>query len=333
MEKFYTRWKPKLLNTIKKRKYQYFGHIIRGNEVQRLLMEGRINGKRGRGRPRTMRTDNTSHRILTWYNRLPEGRWATRENIGASGSTGFNISAGWVCASPAGKPSVIHAEWFAWLVFFRSRRRTRPSWKMYSTTGRRLIRNLKSMPTVVFTEQLKLQKETASYHKGSAWCTNRSGAAKEMDATDSTEGLALWGHDELEGNLVQLLQIRAEDYPLLEQWVTNRKYLFSGIVNEQIDLMGQALLRQLLVGIYGAMWYAVMADETRDISSHAQVTVCIRCEGFMKTLSVLSRFQMLWRKPSHQYWRMSSYGATCPSLYAVARPTMGLQICRGESLE
>ena len=56
MEKFYTRWKPKrsLLNTIKKRKCQYFGHIIRGNGVQQMLMEGRINGRRGRGRPRTM---------------------------------------------------------------------------------------------------------------------------------------------------------------------------------------------------------------------------------------------------------------------------------------
>ena len=32
-----------------KKKCQYFGHIIRGNGVQRLLMEGRINGRRGRG--------------------------------------------------------------------------------------------------------------------------------------------------------------------------------------------------------------------------------------------------------------------------------------------
>ena len=31
--------KGSLLNTIKKRKCQYFGHILRGNGVQRLLME------------------------------------------------------------------------------------------------------------------------------------------------------------------------------------------------------------------------------------------------------------------------------------------------------
>ena len=39
--------KRSLLNTIKKRKCQYFGHIIRGDGVQRLLMEGRINSRRG----------------------------------------------------------------------------------------------------------------------------------------------------------------------------------------------------------------------------------------------------------------------------------------------
>ena len=33
----------------KKKKCQYFGHIIRRNGVQRLLMEGRINGRGGRG--------------------------------------------------------------------------------------------------------------------------------------------------------------------------------------------------------------------------------------------------------------------------------------------
>ena len=56
--------KRSLLNTIKNRKYQYFGHIIRGNGVQRLLMVGRINVRRGRGRPRTMWTEN----IKEWRN-------------------------------------------------------------------------------------------------------------------------------------------------------------------------------------------------------------------------------------------------------------------------
>ena len=49
--------KGSLLNTTKERKCQYFGHIIRRDNLQRLLMEGRINGRRGQGRPRTLWTD------------------------------------------------------------------------------------------------------------------------------------------------------------------------------------------------------------------------------------------------------------------------------------
>ena len=60
--------KRSLLNTIKKRKCQYFGHIIRGDGVQRLLMEGRINGRRGRRRPRTMWTDNIKEWTKISYN-------------------------------------------------------------------------------------------------------------------------------------------------------------------------------------------------------------------------------------------------------------------------
>ena len=40
------------LSNIFKRKCQYFGQLIRQNELQRQLLEGKINGKRGRGRPR-----------------------------------------------------------------------------------------------------------------------------------------------------------------------------------------------------------------------------------------------------------------------------------------
>ena len=39
-----------IIKYYQKRKCQYFGPMIRGDDgVQRLLMEGRINGRRGRG--------------------------------------------------------------------------------------------------------------------------------------------------------------------------------------------------------------------------------------------------------------------------------------------
>ena len=54
-----------LMEIIKKRNCEYFGYIIRRpNIIQRLLLEARIDGKRGRGRPRTMWMDN----INDWLN-------------------------------------------------------------------------------------------------------------------------------------------------------------------------------------------------------------------------------------------------------------------------
>ena len=55
----------KLMKIIKKRKCEYFGNFIRRpNSIQRMLLEARIDGKRGRKRPRTMWMDN----IKDWLN-------------------------------------------------------------------------------------------------------------------------------------------------------------------------------------------------------------------------------------------------------------------------
>lgn len=51
------------------------------------------------------------------------------------------------------------------------------------------------------------------------------------------QGLALRGHDESEGNLVQLLLLRSEDCASLKGWLEGKKYLSHEIVNEMICLM------------------------------------------------------------------------------------------------
>ena len=42
--------KQTLLRTIQERKLQYFGHLIRGKGKQKLLMEGKIEGTRRKGK-------------------------------------------------------------------------------------------------------------------------------------------------------------------------------------------------------------------------------------------------------------------------------------------
>ena len=53
--------KRQLLSIIAKRKCKYFGHIIRQNSLQRQLLEGKNEGKRGRGRPRATWIDNIKY--------------------------------------------------------------------------------------------------------------------------------------------------------------------------------------------------------------------------------------------------------------------------------
>ena len=44
--------KRSLIDSIRKRKAKYFGHMIRQNGLQRLLLKVKIYGKEGKGRPR-----------------------------------------------------------------------------------------------------------------------------------------------------------------------------------------------------------------------------------------------------------------------------------------
>uniref|UniRef100_H3A4M8 DUF4371 domain-containing protein n=1 Tax=Latimeria chalumnae TaxID=7897 RepID=H3A4M8_LATCH len=90
------------------------------------------------------------------------------------------------------------------------------------------------------------------------------------------QGMAIRGHDELQGNLQQLLLLRAEDDPGVNAWISNRNYLSHDIVNEMISLMGNALLRSKLHQIRQCRWYAIIADEATDLSKQEQMTICIR---------------------------------------------------------
>ena len=89
------------------------------------------------------------------------------------------------------------------------------------------------------------------------------------------QGLAIRGHNDRDGNLLQLMELRSEDSPGLRRWLDSNHYLSPQIVNEMITLMGNTLLRKLLVRICEARWYSIIADETRDISNKEQLTVTI----------------------------------------------------------
>ena len=53
--------KQTLLRTLQERKLQYFGNLIRGKRTQKLLMEGKTEGSRCRGKQRIWRSD-----VMDW---------------------------------------------------------------------------------------------------------------------------------------------------------------------------------------------------------------------------------------------------------------------------
>ena len=55
-----------LINTIKQRKCAYFGHLIKGDTLQRPLEE-KFNEKRGRGRPRLRCFNNIKEWTEMYY--------------------------------------------------------------------------------------------------------------------------------------------------------------------------------------------------------------------------------------------------------------------------
>jgi hypothetical protein len=63
---------------------------------------------------------------------------------------------------------------------------------------------------------------------------------------------------------MQLLKLRREDDSQLQIWLSDGKYLSPIIINEQIKLMADSVLRGLLTEIRSAPWFSLIADEASD---------------------------------------------------------------------
>ena len=90
------------------------------------------------------------------------------------------------------------------------------------------------------------------------------------------QGLAFRGHNDEEGNFIQLLKSRADDVYGLNSWIRGGHYLSHDIVNEFLDIMVHQILRGLLHNIREAEWFSLIADETRDISGIEQISIFLR---------------------------------------------------------
>ena len=90
------------------------------------------------------------------------------------------------------------------------------------------------------------------------------------------QGVPIQGHDEMDGNLMQLFQLRSNDCPEISNWISERKYFSPDILNEQMALIGLSVLRDGLNEIRSANWFSLIVNEATDISNKEQLNIFIR---------------------------------------------------------
>lgn len=102
------------------------------------------------------------------------------------------------------------------------------------------------------------------------------------------QGLAVKGHEQIEGNLIQLLLLHGEDCSELKQWIKEKHYLLSAM----LSLMCRTITMQLFKEIHKASIYSLIADEATDITNKEQLCISIRwVDPFCAIMKILLSWQ------------------------------------------
>ena len=85
------------------------------------------------------------------------------------------------------------------------------------------------------------------------------------------QGLAFCGHNESQGNFIQLLHLR------ICTWIKRRDiWLSHDIQNELLQIMAHSVLKRILDSVKLNTYYAIIVDEATDVSFKEQVSICLR---------------------------------------------------------
>ena len=85
--------------------------------------------------------------------------------------------------------------------------------------------------------------------------------------------------DEKDSNFHQVYKLRAEDNPLLEEWLSTRKtnkYVHHDIQNEMMQIMALSILREIASDVGNSDFFTMMCDEATDVSNVSQLVICLR---------------------------------------------------------
>ena len=94
------------------------------------------------------------------------------------------------------------------------------------------------------------------------------------------QGLPLRGQGSGENsNFTQLLVLRSNDIPKLEDWLRKKKpdkYTCAEVQNELLQLMAEQMFQDIASSIHCSDHFSVFADETADVSNKEQLVICVR---------------------------------------------------------
>lgn len=96
----------------------------------------------------------------------------------------------------------------------------------------------------------------------------------------SHQGLALRGHDNDEGNLVQLLIDKGEDDEVLKKWLSKptNHYTSPEVQNEILNIMANAVVRDISGTLHAlpTLQFSLIMDGVQDMSGCEQESICLR---------------------------------------------------------
>ena len=86
------------------------------------------------------------------------------------------------------------------------------------------------------------------------------------------QGLPIFDHDSggKDGNFSQLIKL------IDNSWANKGQFQSPCVLNEFIEDMALTVLRNIVKGISSRNYFAILADETRDVANREQLVVCLR---------------------------------------------------------
>ncbi|XP_060861856.1 zinc finger MYM-type protein 1-like [Metopolophium dirhodum] len=92
------------------------------------------------------------------------------------------------------------------------------------------------------------------------------------------QGVAIRGHTDESANFNQLLKLRSEDSTELKNWLgrTTYKWISHDITNEILSILSREVIRNIIIKIKENTFYAILLDETSDITVKEQISFCLR---------------------------------------------------------